>query len=207
MSIDELKKYYADLLILQYVGKPKAHATIEALVEPALMDNLPIAVRDAFTIGTAVGVQLDLIGKYVGVTRYGYTIRGPVTLNDNDFNLLIKMAILQNNSQSSLAEIQNLIFLFFPGALRVFDYQNMRLAYYLNSLIISADLAEVFINNNLLPKPMGVQLASVVYISHLTNIFGFRTYALASLTVSGFNEYSDYETDRPWLSYVDAIAS
>lgn len=70
---DKLKKqlieYYQDLLIVQYHDKPKAKAMIKAEIEETLANLLDIQVRDAFDVDTAVGVQLDIIGKWVGVDR------------------------------------------------------------------------------------------------------------------------------------------
>ena len=70
---DKLKKqlieYYQDLLIVQYHDKPKAKAMIKAEMEETLANLLDIQVRDAFDVDTAVGAQLDIIGKWVGVDR------------------------------------------------------------------------------------------------------------------------------------------
>lgn len=63
MTTQELIDYYANLLILQYIGQPRAYATIQALVEPTIMDQLPITVQNAFDLETAVGAQLDTIGS------------------------------------------------------------------------------------------------------------------------------------------------
>ena len=72
-NYDKLKKqlieYYQDLLIVQYHDKPKAKAMIKAEIEETLANLLDIQVRDAFDVDTAVGVQLDIIGKWVGVDR------------------------------------------------------------------------------------------------------------------------------------------
>lgn len=65
----QLIEYYQDLLIVQYHDKPKAKAMIKAEMEETLANLLDIQVRDAFDVGTAVGVQLDIIGKWVGVDR------------------------------------------------------------------------------------------------------------------------------------------
>lgn len=68
---DKLKKqlieYYQDLLIVQYHDKPKAKAMIKAEMEETLANLLDIQVRDAFDVDTAVGAQLDIIGKWVGI--------------------------------------------------------------------------------------------------------------------------------------------
>lgn len=205
MTTEELVTYYADLLIIQYRGKPKAYETIKALVRPILMDQLPLDVQAAFSVEGAIGVQLDVVGKYAGIARRVPTFAGFVNLSDDDYRQLIKMKIMQNNSGSSLADIQNLISIFFPDALRVFDFANMHMGYYFDSAFGSQQLAEAFVRLGLLPKPMGVQLGALIYATNLDNLFGFRTYELEGFNVTGFNSYADYQMDWPWLSYANAI--
>ena len=65
---EQLIEYYRDLLIIQY-QKPKARATIEALIRAAMIFDLAIAVRDGYDIDTAVGAQQDILGKYLGIDR------------------------------------------------------------------------------------------------------------------------------------------
>lgn len=69
-SNNELLEYYANLLIIQYNNKPKAKATIKAVTKLVLANLLVLQIRDGFDWETAVGVQLDIIGKWVGVTRF-----------------------------------------------------------------------------------------------------------------------------------------
>ena len=70
-----LENYYANLLIIQYHDKPKAIATVKALVDILMPINsntgnlLITDVRDAFNVDTAVGEQLDWIGQWVGIDR------------------------------------------------------------------------------------------------------------------------------------------
>ncbi len=205
MTTDEIAAYYASLLILQYLGKPKAVGTVTAFVKPALMDQLIAAVQEAFNLETAVGVQLDTLGKYAGIARIVNTFTSRVVLGDDDYRLLIKVKILSNNSGSSLYDIQTLLQVYFPGTLLVFDYRNMRMDYMFDSAIGSMDLAEAFVTNGLLPKPMGVQLGALIYAVNINSFFGFRTYQVPAVKVRGFNRYTDYQTDRPWLRYSDAI--
>lgn len=206
MTNQELIDYYADLLILQYIGKDKAYATIQAYATEFIMNQIVFAVRDAYEVDTAVGAQLDVLAKYIGVSRVALTFTGQVVLTDDELRILIKLAIVQNNSGSSLYDIQVLLNKFLPGALAVFDYQNMRMAYFFDSAFGSSTLAEVFVRQGLLPKPMGVQLAALTYTPDLDTFFGCRTYTLASPSASPFNSYSDYQTDRPWLDYSYAVA-
>lgn len=69
----ELIKYFVNLLILQFRNKPKAKATIETLAEQTFSDSqgniFPIEVQGAYSLDTAVGKQLDVIGKYIGYDR------------------------------------------------------------------------------------------------------------------------------------------
>jgi hypothetical protein len=69
MSIDNISTYYADLLLAQYRDQPRARATIRLLAKQALADMITDQVNAAFDIDTAVGTQLDVIGKYVGLSR------------------------------------------------------------------------------------------------------------------------------------------
>lgn len=212
MSDEELIAYYAKLLIIQYIGKPKAYAMIQALVTPVIMNQLPLSVQNAFNLTSGVlgpvaeGVQLDVIGKYVGVTRSGFGFNGvAITLSDDDFLILIQMAIIQNNAGSSLATIQDLLHQFFPDQIFVFDHLDMKLSYLINSSLGSFDLIQLFVTEGLLPKPMAVALGAIIYAPVIDTFFGFGTYEQAAVNNSPFNTYEDYQTDYPWLTYEDAI--
>lgn len=201
MTTEELAAYYANLLIIQYINKPKAYATVAAQVTPIFMDQLPNSVQDAFNIETAVGVQLDVLGKYVGASRNGYTLSGPVTLVDDDYRQLIKLVVIKNNSGSSLATIQALLAANFPGQILVSDNQSMGLNYVLLESLGTSALLEILATGGYLPAPMGVQISVVVVPVHTYPFFGFRTYSAPDLTVSPFNTYAFYQTTYPWFSY------
>lgn len=206
MTTQELIDYYADLLILQYKSKPKAYETIRALGELLVIGTLAQEIKDAFNIETATGVHLDLIGKYAGVGRQAITFSSQVTLSDDDYRQMIKMKIVQNNSESTLASIQELIQSFFPNSLRVFDDGTMRMSYYFNSQIGSELLAEAFVRQSVLPKPMGVELSSLIYVAEVNDLYGFRTYAKDNPGARGFNQYDGYNLDWPWLNYSNALS-
>lgn len=207
-SVSSLATYYANLLILQYLGKPKAFAEIEALVTPIIMDLLPNEVQDGYNLlgaSPAVGVQLDILGKYQNVTRSGYGFNGPITLDDTDFLTLIQIATIRNNAGSSLATIQALIFQFFSGQIYVFDYANMNMSYLINTSIGSQNLIDLFVNEGLLPKPMGVGL-SVIAAPIINMFFALRTYqAPASSITNPLNTYASFQSTWLILTYADAI--
>lgn len=72
-EINETKKYYADLLILQYRHKPRARAMIELGVDLYLADGCVLQLQDLLDIDTAEGAQLDKIGKILDCPR---TVQG-----------------------------------------------------------------------------------------------------------------------------------
>lgn len=206
MTTEEIVEYYADLLIIQYRSKEKAREMIKIGVRPYIMNQLPTAIENAFSIEDAIGKQLDILGKYVDIPRRVPVFGGYTDLSDDDYRQLIKMKIFQNNSTSALSDIQNLISIFFPEALRVFDYQNMHMSYYFDAEFGSQLLAEAFVRLGLLPKPMGVQLAPLIYIAGIDNVFGYVTDDIPYLiNASGYNTDDDYSLEKPWLSDENAI--
>lgn len=69
INTDDISKKYQDLLIVQYNDKPKARATIDAVVKQILADGIYWDVQNGYDIETAVGKQQDILGKYIGVDR------------------------------------------------------------------------------------------------------------------------------------------
>ncbi|MES2155458.1 MAG: DUF2612 domain-containing protein [bacterium] len=75
----DLQTYYTNLLISQYVTKPRANATIGALMVGdgdfgVIANAIYGQVRDAFNLETAAGKQLDTLGKFRGVTRRFFSV-------------------------------------------------------------------------------------------------------------------------------------
>lgn len=79
-TAETLVAYYKATLIAQYRDKTKAQATIGALMGGSdgsyglIADAIVNQVRDGFDLETAVGVQLDMLGKLRGVTRFLATL-------------------------------------------------------------------------------------------------------------------------------------
>ena len=72
MTLLEILQYYADLLIVQYRSKPKAADTIKAVVNNSACDGLVQVEQTCFDLDTAIGEQLDILGRIVGVPRNVY---------------------------------------------------------------------------------------------------------------------------------------
>lgn len=68
-TVQQIVDYISNLLIIQYSNKPKAKATIELMAREIVASGIVFDVENGYNVDTAVGVQLDVIGKYVGVDR------------------------------------------------------------------------------------------------------------------------------------------
>lgn len=76
-DVTDLINYYTNLLIIQYNGEPKAQATIALFAKEMLMNGVMLDVLNGYDLDTAVGVQLDVLGKYENIDRF-YAAFDPV---------------------------------------------------------------------------------------------------------------------------------
>lgn len=192
--IDDLIAYYKNLLIKQYHELPNAQDTIGSLVEEMLSNLVWTQVQDAFDIDTAVGVQLDILGKYIGATR---TQGGQnPALDDTSYRVVLKTKIAQNGGNQTDKSIDDFIWMFFEntgtGLPRIWwvDNLDMTITYYC-SLFDKATMDYASINN-LLPRPAGV----ATIINALLNPngdFGYSLGGTADPAVNGYGEnYTSY---------------
>ena len=197
--------YYLNLLIIQYKNKTRAIQHVTALVKQALIDLMPLIVQNGFNFDTAQGVQLDILGKYIGVGRRVQTFTTDVTLGDDDYRVLLKIKRATNSIGSSLYDIDSFVFTNLNGIMKVFDQKDMSLSFYLSSTVISSVLAQAIVVQDILPRPMGVAYSEIVYIPSFENIFGFRAYEFDSGNQVGYNTYSNYNPTYRLLKYEDRI--
>lgn len=196
----ELILYYQNLLLLQY-RKPKAQATISALITLLMIYDLMISVRDGYNLDTAIGVQLDILGKYLGVlrvvegfpletpsfgyARYGdsfpvpdiesYSVYGvtPVSpgwisyfdgqstymMTDDEYRIILKMAVARKNGNSSVQEIDSVLFPAFSNNYLAIEGP-MTIEYQVQTAF--KRLAQLVQGAGLFPKPMAVLTTLVV---------------------------------------------
>lgn len=69
-TVDQIIEYYTNLLIIQYNKQPKAAATIALFISQLIADGIYFDVKAGYNLDTAVGHQLDVLGKYIGVSRF-----------------------------------------------------------------------------------------------------------------------------------------
>lgn len=178
---------YSDLIIWQYKGKPKAVATfnlIESVFGQAFQELAEL--RNVLDIENAIGEQLDLVGKHIGISRvinhavlrkfFGfkqskqalafnmgewYRKRDPlsdsVRLNDKDYRFLLKCQIIKNYQTATIPElIQALRFCFGKGCL-VTDNGNFTVSITVPMEKLNSFRQFVIKNLDVLPRPAGVR--------------------------------------------------
>jgi hypothetical protein len=166
--------YYVNLLIRQYHDKPKARDTIAwAVDKKAEIYSLSIQLKLVFVIDNAIGKQLDIVGKYVNMSRI--FDNGNVYLDDNDYRFFIKWRIISNLNLSTIKSFHNAVNSVFNGGILVVNNQDMTISYWIR-YPLSQNIAKLLKKNkDLLPAPAGVDVNYIV--SNDTNkIFGFSDF-------------------------------
>lgn len=179
-------KSYLDLLIFQYQDKPKIRAELELLVGKfedvkKLDDSLPIA----FDIDKAVGKQLDVIGRIVGLPRktdnvipkvyfgfydensnavgFGdgafYTFESEqysdLELNDTDYRFFLKAKISINFMKNNIHKINDIISFLFSNNAYVEDNRDTTFTLWVNENV-DLRLVQYAKSLNLLPRPQTI---------------------------------------------------
>lgn len=226
--------YYKNLLIIQYNQKTKAQQTIALMVSEMLANGVMFDVMEGYDLETAVGTQLDILGKYIGVDRfyeyqelfdyfglveydeddpdaerkYGFStyatfdddaLNGTITydsiltqtnsLNDDDYRILLKLKIIQNNINHSYKEINDGVFEIFGDTVRPSSTGDMHMYYFIANQFSAVVLATL--NKNLLPRPMGVGLTIITDADE--PFFGFASYTNTPTHILGFTTYAEYD--------------
>lgn len=195
--MSETNGYYSNLLILEYRNKPKAKATIESVVG-LLPDDMILSIINGFNIETAVGKQLDILGKYIGISR-DYIKDGAVTLlTDDEYRVLLKLKIACNTSNLSHGSIDRSLYDLFGSDVRMDSVGNMEMTYFVpfdfEPVVIAA------IQKNALPRPMGVEVHYV--IEDKKKFFAYCDYDDQSAVYrTGFRDYNNPDKDGETFTY------
>lgn len=151
---------YLDLITSQHRLKPKYIETVTKLIEKLEDGIVCVETFDFnFSIDTATGNQLDIVGEIIGCSRkLGFTPSDSSSsvLDDDDYRFLIKSKIAQNTWDGTTECLENLWSDMFPDStLIIYDNQDMTCSMLLMSSL-SAIQIDMLQNNLLLPKPDGV---------------------------------------------------
>lgn len=195
---EEYLNYLANLLIIQYHGKPKAVATIKALAKLFPVDLL-FKIRDSFDINTATGKCLDVLGKYVGVNRWYYNSDGEqIRLTDEEFRILIKFKAISNTSNASHQAIDQAFYDFFGTRVRASSDGNMEMTIFIPK--VAERVIEAAIQQRSLPTPLGVEANKIVVQDK--RFFGFVNYKNQfAVYKTGFRDYIEPDKEGETLNY------
>ena len=191
VTIDDIKKYYENLLIVQYHDKPKAKETVGTWVECMTGDSILTDLSSAFDIDTAVGKQLDVIGLFVGLGRNN--------LNDEQYRTLLKMKILKNNISPTMKNIDDALFAYFGNLIIMNNNKDMSITYIINNEL--GDVIDILLNEDLLPSPLGVGVGVIIRTNPDQQYFGFKRGDMQTDAV-GFS-IGENKQEAIWLSSDD----
>lgn len=179
---------YLDLITDEHKEKPKFVATVTASVDPfAKLQQVMRGFISDFDVDTAVGVQLDIVALWVGVTRTigvpitGYYFTwddvvadgwdngiwkgigdpdaGFVVLPDDLYRSLIKAKIQANHWRGDIAGAYDIIneALSVDGAVKIVDNQDMTMTVRVTANTLPA-VEQAIVTAGYLPiKPAGVK--------------------------------------------------
>ena len=160
---NELLDGYRRLLTSEYKTRPRLTSWLLCLLSEGLTyKNTVQEFLDAFNLDTAEGVQLDIIGRIVGVDRLlsFHPVSGDSPLmNDSTYRMVIKAKIIQNTWKGTLDELYEAWAVLFPEV-RYFQIQDLQDMTY-NVVIMGAFTPlerELIANGYIIPKPEGVRI-------------------------------------------------
>lgn len=193
LTIRQQVDIYISTLAFQYKSGTKNRPALSIYIKQLFGDLLARQVLQGFDIDTAVGPQLDILGKYVGVARniglpvdkpyynfsdydgtlrpngftdylnpamnaqalwYQYQFSGTenTALTDTAYRFILKLKIILNINDGTLASVMDLLETFFPGTVALTDNKDMTITYTLTRQApVDPEVIKAF-----LPKPMGV---------------------------------------------------
>ena len=188
---DELLDGYRRLLTSKYKTRPKLTSWLLWLLSEGLTYRNTLGeFIEAFQLDTAVGAQLDIIGRIVGVDRLlsFYPIGGESPLMDDEtYRMVIKAKIIQNCWKGTLEELYEQWNVLFPDIkIQIQDMQYMTF----NVVIVGAFtslMRELILNGYIVPKPEGVRI-NLMTITDTTGLPLFA-YDLDTLNYSGYTAH------------------
>lgn len=205
---------YVELITNEHRGKPNYEAMIRGVLQPLVNDfNFNLALNEAFDVDTAIGVQLDQIGIWVGFPRIikapiyvyfsfdipelGFDLglwkgrfdpeSGLIELDDETYRFFIKVKIGANHWDGSLPEfdrVMNKILQTDNTGVFVVDNQDMSMDVYFYGMPVSALVRGVLLNGYLAMKSEAVRWEYNEPSVLKTPYFGFD---VESEKVNGFD--------------------
>jgi hypothetical protein len=186
---------YLSLITSEHSERPRFVATVEACVAPfAKVQDVLRSLPQAFDVDTATGVQLDAVGRWVGIGRRvaspisGVYLEwdndsapvgweegvwkdefdpddGLLTLPDESYRLLIKAKIAANHWDGTIPGIYAVWEQVFQGSsIIVEDLQDMTMTVGVSGVALSTLDTKLLLDGYLVVKPAGVRIRDYAII-------------------------------------------
>lgn len=157
-------KYYLDLITSEHANKPKYRAWLEVLLTPFIdAINLNKSIKSAFFIQTATGIQLDIIGKWLNLSRqvdFQPTDGSSPILLDKYYRIILKAKIVKNLWKGTIENFYNMWQILFEGEdLQIYLADNQTMDYVVvtwDSTTQDPMISDLLRNGYLIPKPAGL---------------------------------------------------
>lgn len=202
-NVSNIVQYYADLLIIQYNGKPKATATVKTMVEIILQNGILLDVLNAFNPETCTGKQQDILGKWIGVDRYYLGDGSTQILDDETYRTVLNFKAISNSTDMTSSSIDNILYEFFGDNIICASENNLRIYYLVTDEYFN--IASILLQKKVLPKPLGIRLGGIVRNKTWLGFSNYSSFNGSQPTnIVGFSNYENFLTkEGNFLSYED----
>ena len=157
--------FYLDLVTSEHRTKPKYTAWLEVLLTPFVEAiNLNDEIKKAFDLNTAVGVQLDILGKILVQPRmmdFQPTDGSSPLLNDDNYRIILKAKVVKNQWKGTINNFYNFWKVLFKKSLSniyLIDTQNMEPVVVIWSSQVTPIIEDFLVHGLIVPKPAGLGL-------------------------------------------------
>lgn len=157
--------FYLDLVTSEHSTKPKYMAWLSVLLTP-LIDAIKLNedVKKAFDLNTAIGAQLNIIGKWLEQPRqvgFQPTDGSSSILSDNYYRTVLKAKVVKNQWKGTISNFYsfwNVLFKGQPLQIYLVDNQDMEPVAIIWSSSVDQMMQDLIANNYIVPKPAGLGL-------------------------------------------------
>jgi hypothetical protein len=176
-------------IIAKYIGVPREYNYL------ASRDYFCFADADDITHENGFADYLDpMANQHAIFYQYGYRDQSAGTLTDAQLLLLIKLKIVRNKSDSTLAGIMADMNRVFKGVVDVVDNRDMTLVFKVDSALVDVPLELI---EPLLPRPAGVGIGVMDWVSR----FRLGDYGNTDSTRRGLRRYEGDPTGSSVIDY------
>lgn len=152
---------YLNIITSEHRQQPKYIAMLTAYLRKLQDAQLVIEAFDLhFDLNEAIGAQLDRLGEVVGRSRIlqFQPVGSSAVLDDDNYRLIIKAKILQNQWDGTTSDMGALFKQIFPDmTIEIIDNQNMSMEIQVLGLKNNIQL-QMLNNGYIIPKPEGVRI-------------------------------------------------